>query len=254
VDIGEKKYDLIFLSGIYQHIEIPAIALVKFINAIKKNGLMYMGFYRSGDFKYFIVDSIRHVIDYKMMDMIRDINAILFTFSEFNHYQSSRVMDDFYVPKKHNFDPKDIIHDIKLLKAEVFHFDNDFRNYNHEGHEYFSIGGDRIYITKKNNYTTKIKDVKNKLKTLKGKNQLFEVKYKEEIINENIELIKKIRLLNRTGFIQDIHIASLAIGLYQFTRPFVFEESYYFKETERYGRHKVLNKYLNNFINSFKKF
>ena len=51
--------------------------------------------------------------------------------------------------KKHNFHPNDIIYDIKLLGAKVFYFDNDFRQYNHSGSDYFSIGGDRIYITKK---------------------------------------------------------------------------------------------------------
>ena len=54
-DIGINKYDIIFLSGIYQHIEKPAFALIKFINSLKVNGKMYMGFYRSGEFKYFIV-------------------------------------------------------------------------------------------------------------------------------------------------------------------------------------------------------
>ena len=28
------------------------------------------------------------------------------------------------------------------------YFDEDFRDYNHEGSDYFSIGGDRIYIKK----------------------------------------------------------------------------------------------------------
>ena len=252
-NIGENKYDLIFLSGIYQHISTPAHALVKFINALKKNGLMYMGFYRSGEFKYFIVDSIRHLVDYSMMSEIRDINSILFSFGENDHYQSSRVMDDFFVPKKHNFHPNDVIHDIKLLGAEVFYFDEDFRDYNHEGSDYFSIGGDRIYIKKNSDKISNLEDVKNKLKTLKGKNQIFEIKYKEEIINENIHLIKKIRLLYDTGFVSKHSIACLAIGLYQFTRPFIFEESYYFNESKRMGRHKIVNKYLVNFIKKHSK-
>ena len=35
-DLGLNKFDIIFLSGIYQHIDKPALALVKFINALKK--------------------------------------------------------------------------------------------------------------------------------------------------------------------------------------------------------------------------
>ena len=64
-DIGVNKYDIIFLSGIYQHINKPAHALIKLINSLKINGKMYMGFYRSGEFKYFIVDAIRYLIKKK---------------------------------------------------------------------------------------------------------------------------------------------------------------------------------------------
>ena len=192
-DLGLNKFDIIFLSGIYQHIDKPALALVKFINALKKNGKMYMGFYRSGEFKYFIVDAIRYLINIKLLPTIRNVNSILYTLGELNHYQSSRIMDDFYVPQKHNFHPKDIIHDIKLIGGKIYHFDNDFREYNHAGSSYFSVGGDRIYITKKNETIAKISKIRNKLKTIKGKNQIFDVKYKEKIILKNINLIKKIK-------------------------------------------------------------
>jgi SAM-dependent methyltransferase len=250
-EIGANRFDIIFLSGIYQHIKYPALALVKFINALKKNGLMYMGFYRSGEFKYFIVDAIRHILPLKYMSKVRDINSILFTLGEHNHYQSSRVMDDFYVPRKHNFHPKDVISDIKLLGGDVFYFDNDFRDYDHKGHSYFSVGGDRIYITKKSNKISSLNKVKNKLKTLEGKNQIFEVKYKEDIINENIEMIKKIKTYFETGFVDETNIICLSIGLYQFTRPFEFENSYYFQLTKKKNRHEVLNLYLKNFIKNF---
>ena len=250
-DIGENKYDIIFLSGIYQHIQYPALALIKFINALKKNGLMYMGFYRSGEFKYFIVDAIRYILPLKSMAKVRDINSILFTFGEHKHYQSSRVMDDFFVPRKHNFHPKDIISDIKLLGGSVFYFDNDFRDYHHKGHSYFSIGGDRIYITKKTNKISSLTKVKTKLKTLEGRNQIFDIKYKEILINENINLLKKIKTYYETGFIDETNLICLSIGLYQFTRPFEFENSYYFQETKKQDRHSILNIYLKNFIKNF---
>ena len=61
INLGENKFDIIFLAGIYQHLQNPAFCLSKFINSLKTNGKMYMGFYRSGEFKYFIVDAIRHI-------------------------------------------------------------------------------------------------------------------------------------------------------------------------------------------------
>ena len=224
---------------------------------------MYMGFYRSGEFKFFIIDAIRHILNKKswilkaskkelkdkMMDY-RDINSILFLLSEVNHYQTARVMDDFFIPKKHNFHAKDVIHDIKLLNGKIFHFDNDLRDYSHSGHSYFSIGGDRIYVTKKNSKITKVRNIRKKLKTLKGRDQIFDVKYKEKIINDNIKLIKKIRQYNDKGKISHINIAALCIGLYQFTRPYDFDNSYYYSLLLKDGRHKVLNLYLRNFINN----
>lgn len=262
VDIGQNKFDIIFLNGIYQHIEKPALALVKFINSLKKNGLMYMGFYRSGEWRWFLADAIRYLIDSSMLKEIRDINSILFTFNTLNHYNSTRVMDDFFVPRKHNFHPKDIIHDLELIGGEVFNFDNDLRDYAHEIEEtpkktlhqdkgYFSIGGDRIYITKKTDAITDVKSVEKQLKTLEGRNQIFEVSYKEDIINENIELIKKIKILTDSGFVSKTQIACLTIGLHQFTRPFIFEESFYYQESLRKGRHNTVNEYLKNFISDF---
>ena len=62
INLGENKFDIIFLAGIYQHLRKPAYCLSKFINALKINGKMYMGFYRSGEFKYFIVDAIRYIL------------------------------------------------------------------------------------------------------------------------------------------------------------------------------------------------
>ena len=245
-DLGQKKFDIIFLAGIYQHLENPAFCLIKFLNALKKNGLMYLGFYRTGEFKYFIVDSIRYLINKKLFSKIRNMNAIIHCFGTLNHYQSSRIMDDFYVPFKHNFHPKDIIHDIKKLGGKIHYFDNDMREYNHESKKYFTIGGDRIYI-KKDKDILKNKSVLKKLRTTKGKNQLFGVKYKEKIINENIKIIKMIKRRYEKKLIDNYCLISLVISMYQFTRPFDMDKSYYYQEAISNGRHKSLNLLLKNF-------
>lgn len=250
-DIGVNKYDIVFLSGIYQHIEKPAFALIKFINSLKVNGKMYMGFYRSGEFKYFIVDSIRYLIKKSHLYDIRNQNSIFHTLADFNNYQNSRVMDDFFVPKKHNFHPRDVIHDLRLMRAKIFYFDNDFRDYAHSGTSYFSIGGDRIYVQKKYDKIYRQSDLKNKLKTLNGKNQLLEIKYRDKIINDNINLIKLIKKKFDKKNFREQDINSLCIGLYQLTRPKDFEKSDYYDLLKKKGRHKLLNEYLSNFLKNF---
>ena len=254
INLGENKFDIIFLAGIYQHLQNPAFCLSKFINALKTNGKMYMGFYRSGEFKYFIVDAIRHILGSrnnlnklkKISKQVQIYNSIIHTLGNKNNYQNSRVLDDLFVPRKHNFHPKDIIHDIKILGGTISYFDNDFRNYNHETKKYFSIGGDRIYIKKKKSKNIRLNNVKKFLKTINGKNQILDVKYKEKIINKNIKLIKKIKQkLVRNN---DLRIL-ISLSLYQFTRPFNQDESQIYQETLREGRHKTLHNFLKNCIN-----
>ena len=66
-----------------------------------------------------------------------------------------------------------------------------------------------------------------------------------------LELFKKIKTYFDTGFINETNLISLSIGLYQFTRPFEFENSYYFQLTKKKDRHEVLNLYLKNFVKNF---
>lgn len=249
--LKNNYYDIIFLAGVYQHIDIPAFALHKFINSLKPKGKMYLGFYRSGEFKFFIVDAIREFMTIKMIKKIRSINSILFSFNEKNSYATSRVMDDFFVPRKHCFHPKDVISDIKLLNGEIFYFKKDLRDYCHNSKTYFSVGGDRIYITKKNDKIVKLSKVKKKLQTVKGKNQLHDVKYKDPKILRNIFLFKSILKKFKDKKISEDNIISLCIGLYQFTRPCVLEESNYYQEALRVGRVKMLSVYLENFHKNF---
>lgn len=65
-------------------------------------------------------------------------------------------------------------------------------------------------------------------------------------IKENLGLIKKIRTLFETGFVSSDNLIALSVGLYQFTRPFNFDQSYYMQLSME-GRHKTINKYLKNF-------
>ena len=251
-DLGINKFDIIFLSGVYQHLKNPARCLIKFINSLKKNGLMYLGFYRSGEFKYFIVDAMRYLISKKHFHKVKNINSIIHCFAQINHFQSSRVLDDLFVPYKHNFHPKDIIKDIKTLGANVFHSDGDLRDYNHESKNYFTIGFDRIYIKKVKNKIFKPSILK-KLKTQKGKNQIKDIKYKEKIIKENIKLIKLIKKKDNQNLINSYYLICLAISMYQFTRPFKLNKSYYYDEVIKNGRHKTLNLLLRNFLKNITK-
>ncbi len=267
-NLDKKKFDIIFLAGLYQHLKVPAIPLIKFMNALKKGGIMYLGFYRSGEFKYFVVDAIRHIVNIKLIKKIKSLNSIVNCFAHARHLQSSRVMDDFYVPFKHNFHPKDIIHDVKVLGGKVFYIDNDMREYNHDPKKYFnskyavarqdtknyfSLGADRIYVKSTTNKTFNEKKIFKKLKTKKGKNQIFNMNYKDKLIKNNIKLVKLIKSLYSKKYFDDEDIVALTVSMYQFARPFDMEKSYYYKKSITDGRHETMNLFLKNFIKNFKK-
>ena len=136
-------------------------------------------------------------------------------------------------------------------RNRLFHFDNDLRDYCHDNKTYFSVGGDRIYITKKSDTINKIRNVKDRLKTKKGKHQLRDVKYKDKNILKNIDTIYKIKKKFEEGLISEDNIILFCIGLYQFTRPCNLEESHYYQESLRVGRIKMLGIYLERFLKNF---
>ena len=68
-----------------------------------------------------------HAVGIFLEGFTEKYGAILESFGELNHYQTSRLMDDFFIPCMHKFHPNDVISDIKTLGASVYHFDNDFK-------------------------------------------------------------------------------------------------------------------------------
>jgi len=244
-----EQFDLIFLAGIYQHIHTPAKALINLARMLKKDGRIYLGFFRSGEWKYFIVDSIRHLISRDLFTCAKNKIALSGAFGHGKHYQMTRTLDDFFVPCQHKFHPNDVIHDAQLVGLKVCHFDNDFREYQHEGTGYFSIGGDRIYLAKEKGVGSP--PPLEQFKTVKGRHQLHDVPYQEEIIRANVALLEQIRTYVDHGLIPPDDLATLAINLYRFTRPFDPDHDEYYQMSIRNGRHRTLHEYLTNVARYF---
>ena len=245
-ELPDEHFDLIFLAGIYQHIHNPAKALINLSRMLKVGGKMYLGFFRSGEWKYFIVDTIRYLITRDLFSCVKSKIALSCSFGQAMHYQMIRTLDDFFVPCQHKFHLRDVIHDANRVGLGIFHFDNDFREYAHEGSGYFSIGGDRIYLSKEKPLTAV--PALEELQTRQGRHQLRDVPYQEEIIRSNIDLIERLRTLVDHGIIPQDDLAVLAINLYRFTRPFVPEQDEYYQRSIQNGRHKTFHEYLTNVI------
>jgi len=67
VDIVDYKlpplsFDLVYTHGVVQHFSHPGKGLKNLINSMKKNGLIWLYFYRSGTFQHFCFEMIRDLI------------------------------------------------------------------------------------------------------------------------------------------------------------------------------------------------
>lgn len=248
--LKENSYDIVFCAGIIQHFERPNLFLKKVIEILKTDGFCFLGFYRSGEFKYFIVDTIRYFIgnlknEAKISSFFK-INSIISTFGERKHYQNARFIDDAFVPYKYNFEPAKILKEIKKNNCNIYKYQGNFRKYNHSNFSYFSQKGDRV-IFKKKKKTDKLK-----VNYFQNINQLLDIKYKEKIINKNISLIKEIKKkLSKKK--NSLLLPIICISLYEFTRPFNREKSFIFNKAKSHKNpHTALSIYLKNLIKILK--
>lgn len=61
-DLGTAKFDLIYLNGVIHHVANPAQALANCAKSLKPGGLIWLGYYRSGCFRWFVVEMMRRLI------------------------------------------------------------------------------------------------------------------------------------------------------------------------------------------------
>lgn len=58
-ELGEERYDLVYLNGIVQHFSDVGRGLGRCMRAVRKGGLLWLYFYRSGTFDNFVLYALR---------------------------------------------------------------------------------------------------------------------------------------------------------------------------------------------------
>jgi SAM-dependent methyltransferase len=110
-ELPPDTYDLIYLSGIFQHFSDPARALVNVSRALKTGGYLYVDIYRSGRWRWFVVDMLRsiasHDILYDVLGRFSELCALGNT-SSFHLRQVELMVDDLFVDHVHLFQPRDL--------------------------------------------------------------------------------------------------------------------------------------------------
>ena len=60
--LPSESFDLIYLSGVFQHLRDPYAGLTRMAGALRPGGALYLDFYRSGRWRWFVADLLRRIV------------------------------------------------------------------------------------------------------------------------------------------------------------------------------------------------
>jgi SAM-dependent methyltransferase len=114
-----NKYDLVYLAGIVHHFSNPAAGLKNCAQAVKPGGMIWLYFYRSGTFKWFVTEMIRRLLSSNDLDKYFYSTAMLFSSGNISNPITSQIMDDFFAPYIYLFPPESYLRFMNSLGFEL---------------------------------------------------------------------------------------------------------------------------------------
>lgn len=121
-ELPTEHFDLINLCSIYHHLEEPTRALVNLSQSLKIGGYLYIDIYRSGRWRWFVVDVLRKILD---KSLLHDVLSALTGFCalgekrSFHLRQVELLVVDLFGEKLHLFHPEDLKADVEALGLEL---------------------------------------------------------------------------------------------------------------------------------------
>jgi len=113
------SYDFVYLNGIVHHFSNTAEGLKNCADSVKLNGRIWVYFYRSGTFKWFVCDMIRRLLNARDLDSSFISSALIYSEGRLNDPTVSCIMDDFFVPYIHLYSPFEYIQFMERLGFKV---------------------------------------------------------------------------------------------------------------------------------------
>jgi SAM-dependent methyltransferase len=101
----KEKYDFVYLNGIVQHFSNTATGLKNCAASVKPNGRIWVYFYRSGTFKWFVCSMIRKMLNAVDLDASFIASALIYSEGRLDDPAVSLIMDDFFAPYIHLYSP-----------------------------------------------------------------------------------------------------------------------------------------------------
>ncbi|HEU4630575.1 MAG TPA: class I SAM-dependent methyltransferase [Gemmatimonadaceae bacterium] len=120
-ELPAEHFDLVYLSGIFQHFADPSRALARLARALRVGGYLYVDIYRSGRWRWFVVDVLRKIADRALLtDVLEQFSAscALGATRAFELRQVELLVDDLFVDDANVFRPDDLAADAAALGLE----------------------------------------------------------------------------------------------------------------------------------------
>ena len=216
-----EKFDIVFLNGIIQHFSSVKVGLFNCANSVKVGGRIWCYFYRSGTFRWFVVEMIRKITKYiNLIDFFKS-SSILYNLGSTSSPTVSEVMDDLYVPFINLYTPKQYINFMRELGFRIHQKINlkNLRDIDHFNHH------SSVIVFEKLNRTPKLNNIKNN-NLLNKKNLINQLNKKNYSKNSEIyhcvvlfeKIVKKI-----TKKTSKILLFSLCLELHRISNKLFYE-------------------------------
>ena len=113
--LKENIYDFVYLNGIVHHFSNTSYGLKNCSRSVKLGGKIWVYFYRSGSFRWFVCSMIRKILTADQLKSFFFSTSNVFSHGKTNNVYTSRIMDDFFAPYIHLYEPKEYISFMEAL-------------------------------------------------------------------------------------------------------------------------------------------
>ena len=236
--LDEEVFDLIYLSGIVQHFSNVGKGLLNCCRAVRPGGYLWLYFYRSGAFAWFVMNMVRDLVSlYPTVQDYFIASALLHSIDARPSYKTSSMMDGLFVEYMHLYRPECYLDFCSQAGFEPVSSSGLDPHGKHVDHE-FAIAATVVTLKKTRPTVTSEVDIST-LSPARSVNQLNPDLYDDQIVRENISLYGDIREHLEGRQAADPIIMSVAFRLFDFVEA--VEEDW-----SAFDRHEKLRSLLTN--------
>ena len=113
--LPKEAYDFVYLNGIVQHFSNTSAGLKNCAASVRLGGRIWVYFYRSGTFKWFVCSMIRRLLNAQYLDDSFVASALVYSDGQLADDIVSCIMDDFFAPYIHLYSPFQYMDFMELL-------------------------------------------------------------------------------------------------------------------------------------------